>query len=107
MAKEPMPPQVARDMERYRAEGCWKVPQSYIQWHLDLAHRSRHELSRTYIVHSRRVLPDGRLDGMKVLVLVVENRRTGTLHKLIWEDSNQGWHEKLPSRGSVIFKPET
>jgi hypothetical protein len=88
--------------------GFGGMPKGYIVFHRDCA---RLELSRLkdefgLCVHGDTTLvSDGWMDGMRVLQAIVETP-SGSLLKLRWHDSNQGFFKKFQSGGSGALSKE-
>lgn len=90
-------------MYLYR-EGMASLPQSYIDYHQQLAESHLHQIEEAgYEVCSMMMDTDGWCDGMQVLkVLAVQDDK---VIELVWHDSNSKgeWFQKSPAGGSYPF----
>jgi len=99
--KEALPRLIAEAMDGWRA-GSGGLPASYIDFHEALAKRAVEELRPAYVIHNAGMAPDGWMDGMRTLTVIAENRDTGELVKLQWNDGSQSFFVKLPKHGGSV-----
>jgi len=97
-------------MKMYR-KGLLPLPQSYIDYHRDLAMQSLSSLMQNgLIVKETKMVSDGWMDGMKVLQAVVQLPVTDQEMTISWGDSNSkgGWakHFESGGRGGVNMESE-
>lgn len=101
-----LPANLSNSMKLWR-DGFLPMPQEYIEFHLNLAEKRLQVLKDAYgfRVVETKLKDAGWFDGMKELNAIIETKR-GSLHKLVWCDSNQDFMEKMPSGGSGSFNAE-
>jgi hypothetical protein len=85
-------------MDRYRRQGAWSVPVSYIEFHRDLAERALAEGASRYgfVVLGSEMVDAGWLDGMRELRALIRTR-SGEYRVIQWHDGNQGFMIHMPS----------
>ena len=99
--RQALPFLIANAMDAWRAKGCWPhVPESYVAWHLELAHNRLTDLAAAcgLRVYGCEVRGSGWMDGMKEL-RAMATTRTGRSVVLQWADSNQDFMVVLESGG--------
>ena len=102
-AKSELPENVKKDMRRYRAEGAYRTPESYREFHKNLANAEIEKLRAlpTVTIHRVWEMSDGWGDHTCVWVIIeVKNE----LKKLHWHDGNQEFFESHKCGGSSPFR---
>jgi hypothetical protein len=100
-----LPEDIQRDMNRWRAGEIWNLPQSYIDFHENIA-REDAEKQDWVILEDLGLMDEGWGDGMKVLHLVVAVK----IDLINWKVYHVRWHNQgswfriNPFGGSSIFR---
>ncbi len=95
----PLPAPIAKAMKWWR-EGFADMPQSYIEFHADMAKARLEALRIAYGLDiAKSWMADGSwMDGMRELHAVVLKRNGDPIH-LIWNDGNQDFMRKCVGHG--------
>lgn len=101
--KKEMPESLKQEMEIYRAQGCWKVPQAYIDFHKTLADLVLIKLKAMGCKLDNVVMKsDGNGDHM--LVVAADLTYKDEVKKICWHPGNQEFFEESESGGSFPMR---
>jgi len=103
--KQELPNSLKNKMNMWR-HGHTEFPKEYISFHYKLAKASKlsPEFQDRFEIYRSTMESDGWMDAMKVMTLVVEERKTHKFYRLRWHDGGQGWMKECPSGGWSSFK---
>jgi hypothetical protein len=96
--KTELPESIVQEMQAWRDRECLDdVPQSYVDFHADLAKEELKRISSFYglDVVIMTVNNDGWFDGMNLVTATVRTR-TDRYVLLSWHDGNQGFMVQVP-----------
>lgn len=103
--KKEMPESLKVKMHNYRVEGCWKVPQEYIDFHRNLADLVVIKLKGIGCkIENIEMKSDGHGDQMKVLSADLTYQDISK--KIHWMPDNQEFFEESPSGGAFPLRLE-